>query len=541
MKRTTYLTIIIVTFLVMSALPALSAEQGTELPVSPDLLIETAPVVIDGVPLFQVRGIQAFPAKKRAEEIAKRIRAIAKDPDVNVDSIVAEDSKLATNIVADGQHLISIFDIDASIEGVPRAVMAQAYVSKIKSAVVKYRRDRTAESIIKGILHSLLTTAVLIAVLILLFKLFRKLNSVIESRYRRKIETIKIQSLEIVQAKRIWAMVTGLTRIIRLIIILTLVYLYLDFVLSRFPWTRFAAFHLLEYVVSPLKTIGGGILGYIPNLIFITILIFVTRYALKFTKLFFSGVEAGTIKISGFETDWAKPTYKIVRFVVIIFAVVVSYPYIPGSESDAFKGLSIFIGVIFSLGSSSAISNIIAGYIMTYRRAFRLGDRVKIGDFTGDVIEMRLQVTHLRTVKNEEIIVPNSLILNSHVINYSSLARDKGLILHTNVTIGYDVPWRQVNGLLLMAADRTTGVLKEPKPFVFQKSLDDFYITYELNAYTDDPHRMNQTYSDLHKHIVDAFNAYGVQIMSPNYEIDPDRPKVVPKEKWFEPPARKEE
>lgn len=541
MKRATYLTIISVIFLVMSALPALSAEQGTELPVSPELAVETVPVVIDGVHLFPVRGVQAFPAKERAKEIARRIREIAKDPGVNVDSVEAEDSELGTNIVAGDRRLLSIYDVDAKIEGVPRAVMAKAYVSKIKNAVKKYRRDRSFESIIRGMLYSLLATAVLVAVLIILFRLLRKLLTVIESRYRRKIESLRIQSLEIVQAKRIWAVVTGFTKAIRFIIALSLIYFYLDFVLSRFPWTRFAALHLLDYVVSPLRIIGAGILGYIPNFIFIVIVILVTRYALKFTKLFFSGVEAGAIKISGFEPEWARPTYKIVRFVVIVFAVIISYPYIPGSESAAFKGMSIFIGVIFSLGSSSTISNIIAGYSLTYRRAFRTGDRVKIGDFTGDVIEMRLQVTHLRTVKNEEIIVPNSLILNSQVINYSSLARDKGLILHTNVTIGYDVPWRQVNGLLLMAADRTSGVLKDPKPFVFQKSLDDFYITYELNAYTDNPHGMNQTYSDLHKHIVDAFNEYGVQIMSPNYEIDPDRPKVVPKEKWFEPPARKEE
>jgi len=540
MKRATILIMMLVGIL-LTGLSAWSAEKGTGPAESPTLPVETAPVVIDGMTLFPVRGVQAFTAEERAEKIARSIREIAKDPDVNIDSIVAEESELSTNVVADGQQLISIFDVDASIEGVPRAVLAQAAIAKIKHAVEKYRRDRSTESIVKAMLYSLLATAVLLVILIIVFKLFRRLNTVIESRYRRKIESLRIQSLEIVQAKRIWTMVMGLTGFIRLLIVLTLIYLYLDFVLSRFPWTRFAALHLLDYFVSPLRIVGAGILGYIPNLIFIVVVILVTRYALKFTKLFFSGVEAGTIKLSGFEPEWAKPTYKIVRFVMIVFAVIISYPYIPGSESAAFKGMSIFIGVIFSLGSSSTMSNIIAGYVMTYRRAFRTGDRVKIGDFTGDVIEMRLQVTHLRTVKNEEIIVPNSLILNSHVINYSSLARDKGLILHTNVTIGYDVPWRQVNGLLLTAADRTKGVLKEPTPFVLQQSLDDFYITYELNAYTDNPQGMNKTYSDLHKHIIDAFNEYGVQIMSPSYETDPDRPKVVPKEKWFEPPARKEE
>jgi small-conductance mechanosensitive channel len=232
------------------------------------------------------------------------------------------------------------------------------------------------------------------------------------------------------------------------------------------------------------------------------------------------------------------PTYKIVRVLIIVLCAVVIYPYIPGTGSLAFKGISVFAGLLISLGASSAISNVIAGYMMTYRRAFRVGDRVKIGDYLGDVTAMRLLVTHLKTPKNEEVVVPNSLILNSQVVNYSSIAREKGLILHTDVTIGYDTPWRQVNALLLMAAEKTPGILREPKPFVFQKSLGDFYIDYELNAFTDAPHAMWQTYAELHKNILDAFNEYGVQITSPNYVLDPDNLKVVPKDRWYAAPAK---
>jgi small-conductance mechanosensitive channel len=221
--------------------------------------------------------------------------------------------------------------------------------------------------------------------------------------------------------------------------------------------------------------------------------------------------------------------------------VVVAYPYIPGSESPAFKGVSLFLGVVFSIGSSSSISNIIAGYMVIFRRAFKVGDRVKIGSQTGDVIEIRLQVTHLRTIKNEEIIVPNSLIINSEVVNYSSLARKGGLILHTTVTIGYDTPWRQIHAMLLLAAERTAGLLKEPKPFVLQTALNDFYVSYELNAYTDRPLEMVKIYSDLHRNIQDTFNEYGVQIMSPHYLGDPAQAKVVPKEQWYQPPAKQTE
>jgi len=240
----------------------------------------------------------------------------------------------------------------------------------------------------------------------------------------------------------------------------------------------------------------------------------------------------------GFEREWADPTYKLLRVAIVALALVVAYPYIPGSSSDAFKGISIFIGIVFSLGSSSTIANVIAGYTMTYRRAFHIGDRVKIGNITGDVTEMRLQVTHLRTIKNEEVIIPNSSILNNEVVNYSSLAHRHGLILHTTVGIGYETPWRQVEAMLVIAAERTPGIMSDPKPFVRQLSLGDFAVTYEINVYCDDPHTMAQIYTALHRNILDVFNEHGIQIMTPAYEGDPESPKVVPKEQWFTAPAK---
>jgi small-conductance mechanosensitive channel len=199
--------------------------------------------------------------------------------------------------------------------------------------------------------------------------------------------------------------------------------------------------------------------------------------------------------------------------------------------------VSLFIGIVFSLGSSSAVSNIIAGYMMTYRRAFRVGDRIRIGAAEGDVMEMRLQVTHLRSIKNEEIIVPNSQILAGEVLNYSSLSRQHGLILHTKVGIGYKTPWRQVEAMLLAAADRTPGLSREPRAFVLVKELGDFAVNYELNAYCGDAHLMNRLYAELHRQILDVFNEYGVQIMTPAYEGDPDEPKVVRPADWYAAPA----
>jgi small-conductance mechanosensitive channel len=226
------------------------------------------------------------------------------------------------------------------------------------------------------------------------------------------------------------------------------------------------------------------------------------------------------------------------RILVIAFALVVAYPYIPGSESEAFKGVSIFLGVVFSIGSSSFIANMIAGYSLTYRGAFREGDRVRIGDHMGEVVNVRALSTQLRSPKNEDVNIPNSEVLGSTVVNYSSFSREKGVILHTDVGIGYDTPWRQVEALLLMAAGRTDGLEADPEPFVLQTQMGDFTVIYQLNAYCRDATRMLQTYSELHANIQDVFNEHEVQIMSPHYERDPEVPKVVAPEDWYPAPAK---
>jgi small-conductance mechanosensitive channel len=243
------------------------------------------------------------------------------------------------------------------------------------------------------------------------------------------------------------------------------------------------------------------------------------------------------VRLSRFEPEWSQPTYKILRIAVVAFGLVVAYPYIPGSQSQAFKGVSLFIGLVFSLGSSTAIANVIAGYMMTYRRAFKPGDRVKIGDTVGDVIETRLQVTHIRSFKNEEIVIPNAQILSGEVLNYSTLARTQGLILHTEVGIGYEVSWRKVEGMLLEAAGRTSGLATDGRPFVLLKRLGDFAITYELNAYCREATAMNALYTALHRNILDVFNENGVQIMTPAYEGDPPEPKIVPPAEWTVAPS----
>jgi small-conductance mechanosensitive channel len=316
------------------------------------------------------------------------------------------------------------------------------------------------------------------------------------------------------------------------------VYLYLNYDLALFPWTRGFAKKLLAFALDPIRTLASGFVKSLPNIIFLVVLFFVARYLLRLVRLFFDGLATERFVLKGFDPEWSWPTYRLVRLLFLMCVVVVAYPYVPGAGSDAFKGVTLFVGIIFSLGSSSLMGNFIAGYSMTYRRAFRVGDRVKIGANIGDVERMRLLVTHLRTLKNEELVVPNSNILNTEIINYSSLARERGLILHTVVGIGYETPWRQVEAMLYEAAGRTPGLLREPAPYVLQLALADFCVNYELNVYCGDPKVMETVYTDLHRSVLDVFNKYNVQIMTPAYRGDPAEPKVVPRDQWYLAPAK---
>jgi small-conductance mechanosensitive channel len=367
---------------------------------------------------------------------------------------------------------------------------------------------------------------------------FRRARLGLDQRYRKRLHSLSIQSFEVVRAESIWRALDGTLSGLRWLAIAVIAYALSTFALRQFPWTRSAAERLLDLVVQPVLSMATELLAYFPKLVFLLLLFLAVRYLLKLLKVFFEAVAAGRVPLRSFDAEWAQPTYHIVRILLILLTLVIAYPYLPGSGSAAFQGLSIFAGLMLSLGASSAMASLIAGYTVTYRRAYRVGDRITVGELTGEVSDVRLLVTHLRTVKNEEVVVPNSLVLQSHVVNYSKLVRSHGLILHTTVSIGYETPWRQVEAMLQLAAERTEGMLREPAPFVLEKSLGDFAVTYELNAYVDSTKLLPQRYADLHRNVLDVFNEYGVQIMTPAYEGDPEVPKVVPQDKWFVTPAR---
>ena len=498
----------------------------------------TAPVVLDGVTLFRVRGISSYPAERRAAEIANRIADVAADRAIPAESLVVQDTPTASIVVAKGQRLFGVLDADAELEGLTRQLVAGAYRDRVAEAITEFRRDREASTLWKDFSRAAIATLGFLLLVELDRRTLRRVRGAVTARYRSKVQDVRFSTVEIVRGDQIWNVLQHAVRILAVLVAFVAAYVYLNYVLVLFPWTRALGRSLTNILVQPLKTLATGFLTFIPDLVFLIILAVITRWILRLVRLYFARVAEGETEVRGFDADWAKPTERIVRFVIVAMALVIAYPYIPGSDSEAFKGIGVVVGLMFSLGSASIIGNLVAGLGIAFRRAFRVGDRVRIGDTVGEVTQVELLTTYLRSPKNEQIVIPNSLILNNEVVNYSALVRSgAGLIVHTNVGIGYETPWRQVEAMLIQAARRTPGIRAEPEPFVLQRSLGDFAVNYEINAYTNEPRRILATYSDLHRNILDVFNEYGVQIMTPAYEGDPAQPKLVPRDQWFMSPA----
>ncbi|HPW50734.1 MAG TPA: mechanosensitive ion channel [Spirochaetota bacterium] len=332
------------------------------------------------------------------------------------------------------------------------------------------------------------------------------------------IKSVRIKNVTLFSDEKIVAAAQKIIRFIRLFLILLILYFFIPIAFSFFDFTQTWADTLFGYIWKPLKSAGSAVVDFIPNLFFIAAMIFISRYIIKLASIFFSEIGKGNLSFSNFQKDWANPTFKIARILVVMFTLIIIFPYLPGSQSEAFKGISIFAGILLSLGSTSIVSNIVSGVILTYTSAFRIGDRVKIGETTGDILEKTLLVTRIRTIKNIIITIPNSIVMNSHIENYTTSASSgEGLILNTSITLGYDIPWRKIHEVLTDAALSVKDIMKKPRPFILQTALNDFYVNYELNCYTDKPEKTAVIYSTLHQAIQDKCAENGIEIMSPHY------------------------
>jgi small-conductance mechanosensitive channel len=510
----------LIVLIIILVLPChLFAQQG-EIPSKTASLpqVPTTEVRFNGKTLFEIKvPISSFSPEVRAKAISERIESLAKDPLLRLDELKVAEIEEGAAIGYEDRTIMTISVMDARVAGRTAPSLAQEYTDKIRNAIKEKQAQYSLRNILFSILYALISTAVLVVILILFKRFFPKIYGIVHSWEGTRVHSIKFQAFEALSAGRIVGILIACVRGVRILLTIVLFYFYIPLVFSFFPWTQGYAGILFGYLVYPFKAVGAAIIDYLPNLFYLAVIAVVTYYAVKLIRLIFNEIDRGNLVLPGFYQDWAMPTFKIVRFLVIVFALVMAFPYLPGSESPAFKGVSIFLGVLFSLGSTSAVANVVAGVILNYTRAFSIGDRVRIGDVEGDIIYKTLLVTHIRTIKNVEITLPNSTVLSGAILNFSTAAKDSVLILHTSITIGYDAPWRRVHELLIAAASATPYILKAPPPFVLQTALNDFYVSYQINAYTDHPHEMAQIYSDLHQNIQDKFNEGGVEIMSPHY------------------------
>lgn len=504
--------IAIASFVLALAVATVSAQAGDP---------SGVPVRLDGKELFRLRyAIDQIPVDERARLIEDRLYDLALNPFRPSGDFELREINGRTEILFGEKFVMAVTDEDAASEGVPRPQLAASRLELVRTEVAARRSTYWRP---QNVLIGLASTVVFSFVMWFFVGFVRRRLAVkaaeLEAEERQADEAAAPPAPHVMRRIPVRHVLSRAVSAARTAFLLVSIGFYAFVVMSFFPRSRFVAASMLDSLVDVLARIWKGLAGYAPNLMFLLVIVIITYVVIRIVRFFFAEISRGSVALPGFEQEWAEPTYRIAVFLVIALAAVMAFPYLPGSDSQAFQAVSLFLGLLISLSSSSAISNMIAGVILTYTGAFRMGDRVKIADAVGDIVGKTLLVTRVRTIKNVDIAIPNALVLSSHIVNYSRAVRtgNEGLILHTSVTIGYAIPWRHVHELLIAAATKTAQVLEDPAPFILQTSLSDFYVSYELNVYTKNPWKMAVIYSDLHTNIQDTFNEAGVEIMSPHF------------------------
>ncbi len=475
----------------------------------------SAPVKLENERIFDINSrIGSIDAKSRALTISARIKLIAEDKKFNPDDIYVEKNNGFDDIKIGDKIILSVTDQDAKVVKQNRTNVSKEYKTQIQKAIKNYRATHKKEFWLKRLLQTIFATAFAVMFLFLFRTLYAKLKDFLESK---TIPDLKIQKTRLFSRNQVIFFATFCTKMILALLSIFVLYFYFVLIFSFFPLTSQLSDVLFNVFTETFTRFIVSVGNYLPNFLFIVLCVLTAHYVNVFIKFIFLEIARERITIKGFYPEWSGITSKIIRIIVYLITFAIILPYFPGANTDAFKVISIFFGVLISLGSSSSLSNMITGIILTYTRAFKVGDRLKIGETIGDVLENTLLVTRIRTIKNEVISIPNSIVISSHIVNYSQSAEAQGLILYTTISLDYSIKWEKVYELLMNAALSTEHILKEPKPFVLQTALDDFYIKYQINCYTDTPQLMQHIYSELHKNIHEKFNAAGVEIMSPHY------------------------
>jgi small-conductance mechanosensitive channel len=486
---------------------------------------------------FRATFLGYTPAQ-RAEAASDRIREVIRaHPRGDRDAVVEvrqEDQGWLFHL--DGRWVFGVVPADVNaLNGETMDILVERTKRNLEATVSASLDQRTFTKVIRGALFALLATVIFWFLLRGLTRLVRWSARRVEEVVAQRTEKLHLPPSALFT--QMGTLVRGLTRLLGVVIGLALADIWLTFVLKRFPYTYPWGDRIDEHLIMAASTVGLAVLHAIPNLLMLVLIFVIARFVIRWVQLFFGAVREGRITPPGLDADTALPAQRLAILFIWLLTIAIAYPFIPGSQGAAFKGLSVLFGLMLSLGSSNVVSQAASGYMLTFSKALRVNDYVRIGDYEGTVMSVGLLSTKIRTPRDEEINVPNSLVVGTTTKNFTRLNRETGAPVTTAVTIGYSAPWRQVHAMLLEAAGRTSGLRKTPEPRVLQSSLSDFYVEYTLFGRLEVPETRVRVLSALHANIQDVFNEYGVQIMSPHYEGDPDGKVWVPKEKWHVAPA----
>lgn len=499
--------------------PALG--QTTEVAPSPQgNEVDGFAVMLDGEPLFNVRtGVPGVvSAQERAAIIAERVRAIANDPAIAPDDVQVDDRGEDSVVRAGNTVLFTVTQEDTRGIAYTHQEAAQITADIIQAAIADYREARSTRQLIRGVVLALVSTVALIIFLRGLQQFISRLINGIITLSQQGFLGLHLPRMRLLNSTAMGYLLRSLVRFLQLILTLLAFYVYLPFVLRQFPFTRVVGERLFAEVLVTLGALTRAFAEYLPNVVILFIIGYITTAILGMAKLVIRELGRDD-SYPWFYEEWIEPTTRLATFFIVVFALIMASPYLPGFGSPSFQGISIFVGALFTLGSSTAVANAIAGLILIYTRAFRLGDVIRLNGVMGRVDEKSLFVTRMQTFKQEVITIPNSTLLNSEVTNLSVMSRETegGLVLYTTITLGYDVPWRKVHEVLVKAAIATEHILPDPSPFVLQTALNDYNVSYELNAHTRTPEKIPQIYDQLHQNIQDFCNEADIEILSPAF------------------------
>ncbi|WP_413512116.1 mechanosensitive ion channel family protein [Myroides odoratus] len=508
--------------------PAIAEKVETVQPAF--IVLEKTPVIVFHDTLFNVYGnIGSFTSNQRAKSIEKKIVILADNYLFEGDSIKLVDTGNYLNLMYENEILMSVDTIQATQENKTKIQAGQYYKQQIIASVELQQYSTSWQQVLLQIAGTLGIIVAEIFIIKYLYYCYRRAKVIIWKQRGKKIKGV----FGIIDDHRAMLMTISIAKVIRFLVILIFLYIGLLAIFKLFPFTKHISDQLLDYVMSPLKSVGRSIKAYMPKMFTILVIVIIFKYIQKFVRSLAEKIATNKISIKGFYPDWAFPTYNIISALMFIFMFILIFPYLPNSDSSIFQGVSVFAGIVISLGSTSVIGNLVAGLVITYMRPFKIGDRIRLGEYTGDVLEKTALVTRIKTPKNEIVTIPNSNIMSAHTVNYSQSAKEHGLILHTTIAVGYDVPWQKVHEMLYEVANRTEHVLKRQKPFILQDQFRDFYVDYQLNVYIKEAKLTAKIYSDLRQHAQDVFAENNIEMASPHYiitrNVDGNHTTIPPK------------